>query len=383
MTTDSPISQIDHLQRSSRDTASLPDALAAWLAEVLPDHTAPDITVDAGVDANGMSSETIIVTAHLTEGSKQVERKWVVRMAPGVDDVPVFGSYRMDHQFDVMRLAAEHTDVPIPAVRWLEPTGDVLGQPFFVMDHVDGLVPPDVMPYTFGGNWLADAPPERQRSLQDSTVGIIAALHSIPDAEQVFAFLDDPTEPGTTPGTALRRRLNWLQEWYVYCQQGIGGSALVDRALTWLETHFPDDVAATPSVLCWGDSRIGNVLYQDFTPVGVLDWEMATLGPRELDVSWIIFAHNVFQELCGLADLPGMPDFLREEDVRATYSELTGIELGDLRWFHVYAGVIWCCVFLRTGARRIHFGELERPDDLDATLFYHRSLLERLITEEA
>ena len=54
-------------------------------------------------------------------------------------------------------------------------------------------------------------------------------------------------------------------------------------------------------VLAWGDSRIGNVLYEDFRPVAVLDWEMATLGPRELDVAWIIFAHKVFQELAGLA----------------------------------------------------------------------------------
>ena len=55
----------------------------------------------------------------------------------------------------------------------------------------------------------------------------------------------------------------------------------------------------------------------DFRPVAVLDWEMATLGPREMDAAWIIFAHMVFQELAGLAGLPGLPDFMREDDVRA------------------------------------------------------------------
>ena len=44
-----------------------------------------------------------------------------------------------------MKLAGELTDVPVPVVRWLEPTGEVLGRPFFLMDHVDGVVPPDVM----------------------------------------------------------------------------------------------------------------------------------------------------------------------------------------------------------------------------------------------
>ena len=55
---------------------------------------------------------------------------------------------------------------------------------------------------------------------------------------------------------------------------------------------------------------------------------MATVGPRELDVAWIVFAHMVFQELAGLAGLPGLPDVMREEDVRATYERLTGVETG-------------------------------------------------------
>ena len=58
--------------------------------------------------------------------------------------------------------------MPVPQVRWMEPTGDVLGTPFFLMDRIDGLVPPDVLPYNFGDNWLFDATPEDQRRLQDT-----------------------------------------------------------------------------------------------------------------------------------------------------------------------------------------------------------------------
>ena len=94
--------------------------------------------------------------------------------------------------------------------------------------------------------------------------------------------------------------------------------------------------------------------------------------------AWIIFAHMVFQELAGLAGMPGLPEVMREQDVRATYEKLTGISLGDLHWFYVYSGVIWCVVFMRTGARRVHFGEMERPDDVES-LFYHGSLLRRLL----
>ena len=115
-------------------------------------------------------------------------------------------------------------------------------------------------------------------------------------------------------------------------------------------------------------------MYRDFEPVGVLDWEMAAIGPRELDVSWMVFAHQVFESItevfgdAGHAALPARGR--RQGDVR---SELTGVELGDLHWYHLYNAVQWCIVFMRTGARQIHFGEIERPDDIE-TLFHHKPL---------
>lgn len=367
--------EVERLQRSARDVTAIPTLLADWLSPQI--GRTPDVTVESGVDSNGMSSETIILTGRWQDEDGPVEQKWVARVAPKADDVPVFPAYRMDHQFDVIRLVSELTDVPVPRVRWLEPTGELLGSPFFLMDHVEGIVPPDVMPYTFGGNWFADAPAERRRLLQDSTVGVLAQLHAIPDAATTFGFLSEADPPGDTP---LRRHFNWLREWYEFAIPDIGISPLVERALTWLEDNFPADVAAGQPVLIWGDSRIGNVLYDDFRPVAVLDWEMATLGPRELDVAWIIFAHMVFQELAGLAGLPGLPDVLREDDVRATYRQLAGADLGDLRWFYIFCGVIWCVVFMRTGARRVHFGEIEKPADVE-TLFYHGGLLRRLLDQ--
>ncbi|PQD99578.1 aminoglycoside phosphotransferase [Mycolicibacterium parafortuitum] len=376
MTSEPAVDNVERLQRSSRDLTDVPATLSRWLSTLIPDVT-PDITVESGIDANGMSSETILLNGRWAQGGEAVEHRWVARVAPTVADIPVFEHYRLDHQHEVMRKVAEVTDIAVPPVRWLETSGDVLGRPFFLMDRVDGLVPPDVMPYTFGDNWLFDATADQQRLLQDRTLEVLAALHSIPDAARTFGFLQDIDPPGET---ALHRHFGWLKGWYAFCVPGIGASPLVERALAWLEDHFPDDVAATEPVLVWGDSRIGNVIYQDFTPVAVLDWEMATVGPREFDVSWIIFAHMVFQELTKLAGLPGMPDFLREDDVRATYRELTGVEIGDLKWFYVYSAVVWCCVFMRTGARRVHFGEIEKPADIE-TLFYHASLLKRLIGE--
>jgi aminoglycoside phosphotransferase (APT) family kinase protein len=378
LATEPAVEDVGRLQRSARDISTLPGVMSRWLSTVMPGGVEPQVTVESGVDSNGMSSETIILTGRWEADGQAHEEKWVARVAPTKEDVPVFTSYRMDHQFDVIRLVGELTDVPVPQVRWLEPTGEVLGTQFFLMDYVSGVVPPDVMPYTFGGNWFADSPAESQRALQDNTVDVLAKLHEIPDAETTFGFLASQTDEPN----ALRRNLNWLKSWYQFAVGDIGRSPLVEQALEWLDANWPEDVAASQPVLIWGDSRVGNVLYEDFKPVAVLDWEMATLGPREMDAAWMVFAHMVFQELAGLAGMPGLPDFMREDDVKTTYAEKTGVQLGELNWFYVYSGVIWCCVFMRTSARRVRFGEIEKPDDVE-TLFYHGALLRRLIGGEA
>jgi aminoglycoside phosphotransferase (APT) family kinase protein len=375
--TEPALDNVDRLQRSSRDVTTVPAVMSQWLSTVLPGGAKPEVIVESGVDSTGMSSETIILTARWQQDGQPIEQKLVARVAPTAEDIQVFPTYRLDHQFEVIRKVAELTDVPVPRVRWLETTGDVLGTPFFVMDYVEGVVPPDVMPYTFGGNWFADAPAERQRELQDATVGVLAALHSIPNAENAFGFLTE----GHNDGTALLRHFNWVRSWYDFAVPDIGRSPLLERTFAWLEDNWPHEAAAREPVLLWGDARVGNVLYRDFLPVAVLDWEMVTLGPRELDVAWMIYAHMVFQELAGLATLPGLPDVMREDDVRATYQRLTGMELGDLRWFYAYSGVMWACVFMRTGARRVHFGETEKPDDVES-LFYHAGLMKRLIGED-
>jgi aminoglycoside phosphotransferase (APT) family kinase protein len=372
------LDSVDKLQRSSRDVTTLPAVMSDWLSTVLPGAVTPEVIVESGVDSTGMSSETIILTARSQQDGHPIEQKLVARVAPAAEDVQVFPTYRLDHQFEVIRKVGEITDVPVPTVRWLEPTGNVLGTPFFVMDYVDGVVPPDVMPYTFGNNWFADAPVERQRELQDATVGVLAKLHSIPNAENIFGFLSE----GQDGDTALRRHFNWVRSWYDFAVPDIGPSPLLERTFDWLQDNWPAEIAAREPALLWGDARVGNVLYRDFQPVAVLDWEMVTLGPRELDVAWMIYAHMVFQELTGLAGMPGLPEVMREEDVSATYQRLTGVEVGDLRWFYVYSGVMWACVFMRTGARRVHFGETEKPDAVES-LFYHAGLMKRLIGEDS
>ena len=215
----------------------------------------------------------------------------------------MFPAYRMDHQFDVLRLVAELSDVPVPAVRWIEPTGELLGSPFFLMDHVGRRAP------------RCDALHLRRELVRRRTGRETTGTAGQHGGGAGAAARDPrrcnhirlPSPTPTRPATPAAPTLHLAQDWYEFAVPGIGRSPLVERALAWLEENFPAEIAAGEPVLAWGDSRIGNVLYHDFRPVAVLDWEMACVGPRELDVAWIIFAHMVFQELAGLAGLPGCP----------------------------------------------------------------------------
>jgi aminoglycoside phosphotransferase (APT) family kinase protein len=362
------------IQRSSRDPEQVRAALERWLAATLGPGSSPAVSDIGGSDANGMSSDTVLFTARWTDNGVPRDEPMVARIAPHLDDAPVFSSYDMQAQFDVIRSVAELTQVPVPRTWWCENSQDALGGPFFVMSRVDGQVPPDVLPYTFGGNWLFDGGPEAQRKLQTTTVEAIAALHDITDPVKRFGYLDRKA-PG---GTFLRRHVAYTRAWYQVGVEAGTRAPVIERALDWLEANWPQHESET--VLSWGDSRIGNVIYDDFAPAALLDWEMAGLGPCELDVAWVVYAHIVFQSLATKMGLPGLPDFLRPTDVAEQYERLRGHAVRDLRFFMVYASVVWGIVFLRTGHRQIQFGERERPDD-PQELIYNREHIDSLLAD--
>jgi aminoglycoside phosphotransferase (APT) family kinase protein len=363
------------IQRTSRDPGVLRQRLQTWLADTLGAAAAPVIGDLSGTDANGMSSDTVLFSATWTDDDGTThDEDLVARIAPDADDVPVFPSYDMQGQFDTIRLVHELTDVAVPEPRWCEPDPARIGATFFVMNRVHGLVPPDVLPYPFGGNWLFDATAEQQQRLQDTTIDAIAALHAIDDAPARFAFLER-TAPGDTH---LRRHVAHTRAWYDMVRAAGAASPLVERAFDWLDAHWPADEG--PTVLSWGDARIGNVIYADFVPAALLDWEMAGLGPRELDIAWLVCGHLVFQDLAASLGLPGMPAFLRADDVIKRYERVTGHVPRDLDFYLTYAALQWGVVFLRTGQRQAHFGEREAPPDPEDYI-YCRALLERMLTD--
>ena len=101
-----------------------------------------------------------------------------------------------------------------------------------------------------------------------------------------------------------------------------GGDPSIELGFEWLDEHWP--AREGDPVFSWGDARIGNMMFEDFAPVAVLDWEMASVGPREIDLGWMIYIHRFFQDLVEDLGMPGLPHVLRRTAVAAYYEQLTG-----------------------------------------------------------
>jgi aminoglycoside phosphotransferase (APT) family kinase protein len=105
---------------------------------------------------------------------------------------------------------------------------------------------------------------------------------------------------------------------------------------------------------------------------------MATLGPRELDLGWMAYLHRFFEDIAEVAGLGGLPDFLRVDEIAATYAELTGHAPRNLEYYTVYAALRQATIMLRIQTRAIHFGQAVAPEDPD-DMIMHRASLEAML----
>lgn len=364
--------EIARPRTSTRDRGELRERLERWLKQ---SFGAAEVSPLAGPAGNGMSSETLLFDARWREGGAWRSAALVGRVAPDPAAVPVFPSYDMERQFRVLRALHELDALPLPRVLWCETDPAPLGAPFFVMERVAGEVPPDIPPYTFGQSWLSKGTPEQLARLQEGSVGLLAALFRIERPAERFAFLESP-RPGATP---LRRFVAELRGFYDWVSADGIRSPLLEGCFAWLDAHWPEREG--PTVLSWGDARIGNILYRDFAPVAALDWEMAALGPPELDVGWMIALHRFFDDLTRGAGMPGMPDLLRRADVAASYEKRTGYAPRDLDFYTLLAALRHGIVMFRIARRMAHFGEVQLPPDVD-DMIAHRRMLERMLAGE-
>jgi hypothetical protein len=92
----------------------------------------------------------------------------------------------------------------------------------------------------------------------------------------------------------------------------------------------------------------------------------------------MVYLHRFLDDIALDAGLPGMPHFMRLEDVAGTYEKLSGVAPRDLDFATMYAALRHAIVMSRVARRQILFGEVEMPTDPD-DLIMHRATLEKML----
>jgi aminoglycoside phosphotransferase (APT) family kinase protein len=290
------------------------DAVRAGLERFLGARV-DDLTEPTG---GGLSSETYLFRAR--------DERLVLRLPPAGD--ALFPTYDLAQQARVMGLL--DGVVPVPRVRAMVGDPAFLGAPFILMQYVEGRLPADNPSYLAEG-WLKDSTAGEQRLVHDRFAECCARVHAC-DADR---FSEADLRVG------LAAEIEWWSEYLRWASEGTPPPTLVD-ALTWCRANEPAD--RPPPSLCWGDVRLPNVIFgDDLEPAAMLDWEMASIAPAELDVGWFLVVHGMSVHVAG-ADLPGFRD--RNEFVRR-YEQLLGRALHDLKWYEVWAAFRSAAIMVR------------------------------------
>jgi aminoglycoside phosphotransferase (APT) family kinase protein len=250
-------------------------------------------------------------------------------------------------QYRCMATLGAKTAIPVPRMLWFEDDASVLGQPFYVMERIDGVVPSDNPPFAVMG-WLAESSVENQRLLWRRSLDTLAQLHALDWRGIGLGFLDRPQYGAT----GFEQQLGYYAEYLPWAKAG-SSHPLLDDAFAWLQAKKPSDLG--PIVLNWGDARISNMMYRDYTPVAVLDWEMACTGPAEVDVTWFWFICWFLTGGLGIDNLPGFPD---RDSTAAIYAEIAKRPMRNLDYFEVWAA-------FRFGVIMVAIDEVMRQNGID------------------
>jgi aminoglycoside phosphotransferase (APT) family kinase protein len=317
-----------------RDLDALRQGLTAWLRRWRPE--AVDVRVaPLAQPTTGLSSETVFVEVdwELGAGRGAEHSSAVLRLPP--DEDGLFPTYDLAMQG---RLQAALAGAGVRAVAPLAVEEDDawLGAPFILMPRVAGRVVQAEQPYLRTG-WLAEATPAGQAHLHGAVLDALASIHRLDwEALGLGAVLAARTADHTA-GARLAAEVEYWARYLAWAGDG-AAPPVFDDGVAWLRAHLP--VPEPPPSLLWGDVQLGNVLVdEDMDVAAVLDFEMASIGPAEVDVAWFLALHAMAAERCH-RDLPGFPS--RAATV-AAYEVRLGRALDDLRWYEAFAA-------LRSGA---------------------------------
>lgn len=299
-----------------RQDAFLTEGLTAWGR----DHFASSHwqVVDLVRPSSGWANETVVIAVDDDDDSSGGIERLVVRL-PAL--VPIFPSYDLHAQAMVLE-QVRAAGVPAPRPVAVEAGEDWVGAPFLVMSWEEGHPGPEVPAVD---DWLLALAPGSQRRLHKSFIETLARVHGL-------------DWRGSGLGAALRGaeasladEVGWWASYVDWATDASPPSLLADT-VAWCRATAPSTLS--PRSLCWGDARIGNVLFgQDGEVRAVLDWELATIGTGEMDVAWFVALDGLVERFTGRR----VPGFMRGDAVVACYERAAGRDLRDLEWHDLFA----------------------------------------------
>jgi aminoglycoside phosphotransferase (APT) family kinase protein len=307
-----------------------PARLAAWLNDHVPGG--PVELTDIQLIAGGRSNLTYRLTLSGPPGTQGAEasRLLVLRRPPLGHVLPT--AHDMSREYRVLAALAG-TQVPVAPLVAACTDDEVIGAPFYVMEHVPGVV--------LRTRADTEALTEPQAAdLSRCLADMLAAIHGVDVAAVRLGDL------GRGAGYLRRQLDRWQRQWKLSATREMPGyDELVDR----LTAALPAEGEVT---LVHGDFRLDNALVTlkpEPRITAVVDWEMATLGDplADLGLTLVYWTENGEEGWLtpgpetgapagtrGVsADATASPGFWARAQFAAEYARLTGRDVSRISYY--------------------------------------------------
>ncbi|QSQ23643.1 phosphotransferase family protein [Pyxidicoccus parkwayensis] len=310
-------------------------AVDAWLRTLVPSlEGTPEVTQFSGGASNW------------TYRLKYPNRDLILRRPPA--GTKAKSAHDMSREYNVQK-ALKPAYPFVPTMIGLCQDASVIGSDFYVMERIEGIIPRKQLPRGL------QLDKDTTRRLCLNVIDKLVQLHQVDAAAVGLSSL------GKGPGYPKRQIEGWSDR---YEKAGTWNVLSFKRVRDWLKANTPDDVA---TCLIHNDWRFDNVVLDAGDPtrvIGVLDWEMATLGDPLMDLGntlayWVQADDNVMMRMTRRqpTHLPGM---LRREEVVEYYLDKMKLKPGNWTFYEVY-GLFRLAVIIQQIYYRYHHKQTRNP----------------------